>query len=559
MSILTRLCWVTALAIVLSSPTFAQLGILKGKGDPKEQKEKKTEAKNVAKYEKLKQYSKDKYDTDPDFKDEVEEAYENLLRDHGHRAYQKNTQISSRIVSVREDRWRVHENLYDNLLVQDHINRIGQRLVSAQSERTFAFKVIPDPAPLAETLATGTIYISTGLISMLDSEAQLAYVLAHEAGHVEKNHWHERVMLDQGQKAYAEDQAKKTAGFRLMGSLLGAGLGAASGQGTAQKLEASFFGGSLGDSLGAAIGALVDRPLIVDWDTVEEDEADDFAFKATLDASYDVREVPNLYASMQKVAVKDVRVGLGFLGSRRRIDERLEHAKNLIANAYKREIDVRLKAGFLSTTAEHRNLMAELKRDNGIMAYYHDMFELARVNLKDAVAIRDNDPAAHYYYAKVLKQIGRTDEDRKLAEDEFYKAVKFDVRDENFGSHLHLAMMMAREKNPDRNQVTHELDDYVTDYARWTVMDRTLRAFPPNLETVYEYMTLYGDPGWRPKAPDVKDLPQAYQQLNSVLSSAPPEAAPAPAAKTPAPADSGSKASPLPNLPVSVPGIPKKK
>src|SRR2546422_8220223 len=202
-SILIRSCAVAAVAFTLmSSPASAQLGgILKGKGDPKESKEKerdkKAEAKNVAKYEKLKQYSKDKYDADADFKDDVEEAYGELMRQHGDRAYLKNTQISSRIVSVREDRWRVHENLYDNLLVQDHVNRIGQRLVAAESERIFAFKVIPDPIPLAETLATGTVYISTGLISMLDSEAQLAYVLAHEAGHVDKNHWHERVMLEE--------------------------------------------------------------------------------------------------------------------------------------------------------------------------------------------------------------------------------------------------------------------------------------------------------------------------------------------------------------------------
>jgi predicted Zn-dependent protease len=526
------------------------LGILKGKNDPKE-KEKKTDAKNVTRYEKLKQYSKDKYDMEPDFKDDVEEAYQTLMREHGDRAYQKNTQISSRIVSVREDRWRVHENLYDNLLVQDHINRLGQRLVSSVSEKTFAFKVVPDPTPLAETLATGTIYISTGLISMLDSEAQLAYVLAHEAGHVEKNHWHERVMLEQGQAAYGEDQAKKAERFRFMGSLLGAGLGAASGHGTAGKLEAGYFGAGLGGAVGAVVGALVDRPLIVDWDTVEEDEADDFAFKATLSASYDVREIPDLYVSMQKVAVKDVRIGLGFLGSRHRIDERLQHAKDLIANAYKTEIDLKLKKGFLSTTAEHRNLMAELKRDNGIMAYYHDMFDLARANLKDATAIRNNDPAAHYYYAKVLKQIGNSDEDLKLAQDEFYKAAKFDTHDENFGSHLHLAMMMAREKNPDQKQLTQELDEYVTDYARWNVMDRQLRAFPPNLDTVYEYMSLYGDPGWRPKPPDLKDLPESYQLLNTTLSNAPPPPA-APSTKTPAAAApaAGSKNSPLSNLPI---------
>src|SRR5207302_420981 len=120
---------------------------------------------------------------------------------------------------------------------------------------------------------------------------------------------------------------------------------------------------------------------------------------------------------------------------------------------------------------------------------------------------------------------------------------------------------MVREKNPDGKQIAQELDAYVTDYARWTLMDRTLRGFPLNLETVYEYMTLYGDPGWRPKVPDVKDLPEGYQQFNAVLSSAPPPAAaPASAVKTSAPAGTpaaGSKA-PGTNLPIPVP-LPKTK
>jgi hypothetical protein len=206
-------------------------------------------------------------------------------------------------------------------------------------------------------------------------------------------------------------------------------------------------------------------------------------------------------------------------------------------------------------SAEHRNLMAELKRDNGIMAFYHDMFELARANLKDAVAIRENDPAAHYYYGKVVKQIGRTDDDLKLARDEFYKAAKFDVHDENFGSHLHLAMMMTRENNVDKKIVAEELDDYVTNYARWNLMEGTLRAFPPNLDTVYEYMTLYGPPNWTPKPPV---LPDVYQQVNSLRSSEPP---PLPQQTSPtkvqAPAETSAPTqkttpakTPVPNVPI---------
>jgi len=528
-----------SLLVALSIPAFGQkLPFVGKKSDPAKEAEK-----NVLRYEKLKQYSLDRYRENLEFRDEVDQRYEELLRSHSQRAYARNTGVSSYIATVREDRWRVHENLYDNLVVQDHINRLGQHLVPKDSERAFAFKVIPEPIPLAETLSTGTIYISTGLISVVDSEAQLAYVLAHEMAHVQLDHWKERVMLDCGQQAYAEDQAAKSARIGMFTSLLGAGLGGIfggiPGTGIAGNLNSAVNGMALGGAIGQFAGALLNRPLIVSWDQVEEDAADQMAFKAVLEASYDVREVPTLYATMQKAAARDTRIGLGFLGSRHRIEQRMEKAKDLIANAYQADIAAKLKTGFLSTTAEHRNLMAELKRDNGIMAYYNDMFEMSRSNLADAVAIRDNDPAAHYFYAKVLKLIGRTVEDDRLAQAEFYKATKFDTRDENFGSHLHLALMMARDRNADKAEITKELDSYVSDYAHYNVMDRALRAFPPNLDSVYEYMTLYGDPGWRPKPPDLKDVDPAYQQISDGVAARVPGAPQGPAMRADNPAEPG--------------------
>src|SRR5689334_9930630 len=104
-----------ALLLVLSLPAFGQLGLRK-KPD-----EKKTETKNQMRYDKLKEYSLDKYQNDIDFREEVDDAFEGLLRDHSDIAYRKNTGVNSFIVTVREDNWRLHQELYDNLLVQDHI------------------------------------------------------------------------------------------------------------------------------------------------------------------------------------------------------------------------------------------------------------------------------------------------------------------------------------------------------------------------------------------------------------------------------------------------------
>lgn len=57
-----------------------------------------------------------------------------------------------------------------------------------QSEYDYIIKVIDSPEINAFTIPGGRIYINRGLISFCDSPEQLAAVLAHEIGHVEKRH-----------------------------------------------------------------------------------------------------------------------------------------------------------------------------------------------------------------------------------------------------------------------------------------------------------------------------------------------------------------------------------
>ena len=488
-----------AVLLIASAPGYGQFGL----GKKKDQDPAAAVNKNIKAYEKIKQYSTDKLANDPDFRDEVDQAYSELLRDHKAVAFEKNTHRNSKIYAVNEDRFRMNDQgeLYDNLLVQSRINRIGQSLVPKDSDRIFAFRLTADPTPSAETLATGTIYISTGMVSLLDNEAQLAYVLAHEMAHVQLDHWKQKVLMERGLEAYNADQTKKT-------ERLAAGVGIASGLtfGILNKSVAAGLGGLAGGAaIGAFAGSLMNRHAVVSWDRAQEDEADKLGFKAMLDAQYDVREVPKLYVLIETMVVKDTRVGLGFLGDRNRVKERKESAEKLIAEAYKADIDARLAGkGFQGDSAGHRNLMAELKRDNGIMAYYSDMFLIARKNLEEATSIRDNDPTAQYYYGKVLETIGRTPEDRKTAEQSFVKAAQYDKdQQENFGAHLHRALMMIEDNNvQNQSQVTTELDTYVTDYARYQVEYARSLYLPPNINTISEYMRRFGVADWHPTLPE---------------------------------------------------------
>jgi Zn-dependent protease with chaperone function len=119
-----------------------------------------------------------------DFKRRVDRDYEELKRQHAEKAYRTNLSAHSEVKHVIEDRFRVFSGLYDNLLVQDLLNRTGQSIIPKKVDRLYTFKLLADPIPMAESLSTGTVYISTGLVALLDNKAQLSYVIAHEAAHI---------------------------------------------------------------------------------------------------------------------------------------------------------------------------------------------------------------------------------------------------------------------------------------------------------------------------------------------------------------------------------------
>jgi predicted Zn-dependent protease len=78
----------------------------------------------------------------------------------------------------------------DNQVLQDYVSTLGKRLArQTQLDYPFTYTVIDDSRSAnAFTAPGGFIYVTTGLINMLENESQLAAVLAHETGHVVKRH-----------------------------------------------------------------------------------------------------------------------------------------------------------------------------------------------------------------------------------------------------------------------------------------------------------------------------------------------------------------------------------
>jgi predicted Zn-dependent protease len=84
----------------------------------------------------------------------------------------------------------------DGLVLQDeaanaYVRRIGQALIPKGLELekvSWRFRVLRDPQPNAFALPNGSVYVSTGLIFLVDNESQLAAIVAHELTHVMRRH-----------------------------------------------------------------------------------------------------------------------------------------------------------------------------------------------------------------------------------------------------------------------------------------------------------------------------------------------------------------------------------
>jgi len=533
-----------------SNPIKSVTGVFGSKSEA-EKAEKKAE-KHEREYQKLLADARGKYDAkskdySSEFKARVDQDYKDLRRKHSEQAFRVNTfDTKDERVTLSGDKLKTEDSLYDNPLVQDYVNRVGQSLVPASSPFRYAFKVVLSPIPEARSLSTGTVYISTGLLSLIDNEAQLAYILSHEVAHTEKLHWFEDAMTAN----QLEDVNAKRENIRTAASV---GLAAAS------VFTGGFGGGMSGAVNGLMYGSyafsgisnlakLIYPDKTFSWDRVQEDAADEYGLKLMFDRNYDPREVPKLYARLQRLSEREPRTAEGFLSQAERIGERVSYVNPMLAvytvpagaslmrggvnlralrgpedgglvspleagkpfgtaeEAEKREkaatgkvsnLDILLKekldrGEIVGSAPEFQSVMADLKRDNGVRAFYYDMFQMALTNLEEALQIRSNDPYTHFYYGKVMSLTARNRAEKAKAMDAFVQAINLDKRGVLSGPWLHRALALMADRNPSLNgEVVGYLKRYVDVYQQ-----EHGGELPPNMDAIYAYLKDLGEDRW---------------------------------------------------------------
>ncbi len=159
--------------------------------------------------------------------------------------------------------------LYDDADLAAYVEEIGFRLqgVAERPNLPWTFRLIDDPIINAFALPGGFIYITRGIMAHLNNEAQLAAVVGHEIGHVTGRHGAEQMS-------------------RAQFAQVGLGLGSLISPTAAQ----------ISGVAGAGLGLLFLR-----YGRDDERQADALGFRYMDNASYDAREMPDVFTLLGRV------------------------------------------------------------------------------------------------------------------------------------------------------------------------------------------------------------------------------------------------------------------
>jgi predicted Zn-dependent protease len=166
-----------------------------------------------------------------------------------------------------------------------YLDSVGKRVIGARpapEQVEFRFRVVRDPMVNAFALPNGSVYVTTGLLSLLENEAQLAAVLGHETSHVFDRH------------GYLENRSarKKILAINII-------QGAASlvpGGGTYLSVATQVF--CVAIQLGATLSSEILIATIYGYSREMERQADSDGLASMVSANYDPRAMARSFELM---------------------------------------------------------------------------------------------------------------------------------------------------------------------------------------------------------------------------------------------------------------------
>jgi predicted Zn-dependent protease len=257
--------------------------------------------------------------------------------------------------------------------IASYFNRLGQKLVAQLGPQPFKYRffVIDDPTMNAFAVPGGYIFVTTGMIRMMEREGELAGVLAHEISHVYARH-----MAKTMEKARVANVAT------LVGALAGIFLGGVGGAALGQALTMG--------SMAAGTSAMLK------YSREFEREADGLGFKWMVKAGYDPRDMISIFKKMNRQRWFEGGKIPIYLSTHPDVDTRLVDLANQLSM-----YEGKLPAGENSPEFQYFSIRVE-----ALMGNPH---QLLRRMTQDSLREPQN-PVFHYGKALALAKLERGDE-----------------------------------------------------------------------------------------------------------------------------------------------------
>jgi len=167
---------------------------------------------------------------------------------------------------------------YDDSELTDYIDSLCQRMAkrSHRPRLPFTFKILDTPVVNAFAVPGGYVYLTRGILSYLNNEAELAGVIGHEIGHITARH---------SAKQYSRAQLAQ----------LGLEMGTILSEGFREYAGLAQFGVGM---------------LFLKFSRDNERQADDLGVQYATKAGFDASHMANFFATLERLHPSEDRSGL---------------------------------------------------------------------------------------------------------------------------------------------------------------------------------------------------------------------------------------------------------
>ncbi len=263
----------------------------------------------------------------------------------------------------------------DDPVVVEYINAIGNELLSFVPDPiwTYHFYVVKADEFNAFATPAGHIFVNSGLLMAMDSEDELAGILAHEIAHVYCRHISQRI-----------EMSKK------IGYATWAGIAAGVLAGVAGSPEAASAITMSSKAAGASAQLAYSRE--------NEMQSDQLGVEHMNDAGYSAEGLLNILKKIRSKHWFGSEVIPTYLMTHPAVEDRIAYVGSWLASHPE---NAALKSDTIDPEFERAHTL--------VLTRYGDE-DVVMANLEAAVRDHPDDPRAHYRYGLILARAGRREE-----------------------------------------------------------------------------------------------------------------------------------------------------